>query len=279
MSKKRDSRYVVMARLAYDLTKVTFPSYAHRNSPKRFTQPQLAACVLMMFYLGISYRDMEEWLLAADKVCEVLELSEVPDHSTLYRMYKRMRMTHLQTLNERLLHQLEVQEDGIAIDSTGFSLTEASQHYLNQQGKQFRGFVKGFYAVGIDSQMILAWRYDRGPNSDMHFLNRLRRAAHPFGNPCGWLLLADRAFDGQQARPHDLIAPRRGKKRIVRPDRVYRADLTAMARLDGLMGQRWKCETVFSVIKRLSGDTVRSRITLHQRREVAVKGLVYNLHR
>src|SRR5689334_6501885 len=136
MNKKRDSRYVVMARIAYALTRATFPMYAHRNSPKRFTQPQLAACVLMMFYLGISYRDMEDWLLATDKVCEVLELKEVPDHSTLYRMYKRMRMTHLQDLNQRLLDQLKVEEDGIAIDSTGYPLTEASNHYLNQQGKQ-----------------------------------------------------------------------------------------------------------------------------------------------
>src|SRR5687768_6655235 len=109
MNKKRDSRYVVMARLAYDLAKGTFPTYAHRNSPKRFTQPQLAACVLLMFYLNISYRDMEDWLLATDKVSEVLELKEVPDHSTLYRMYKRMRMKHLQDLNQQLLERMKVE--------------------------------------------------------------------------------------------------------------------------------------------------------------------------
>ncbi len=82
----RESHYVTMARLAHDLASQQLPRYAHRNSPKRYTQPQLAACVLFAFHLGLSYRDMEEWLLASDQVCAVLGLGEVPDHTTLYRM-------------------------------------------------------------------------------------------------------------------------------------------------------------------------------------------------
>jgi hypothetical protein len=55
--------------------------------------------------------------------------------------------------------------------------------------------------------------------------------------------------------------------------------LVAAARLDGLFGQRWKTETVNSVIKRKFGDTIRSRKTQLQNREPIVKGLVYNIHR
>jgi hypothetical protein len=52
-----------------------------------------------------------------------------------------------------------------------------------------------------------------------------------------------------------------------------------MARLEGLLGQRWKVETVNSVLKRKSGDTIRSRKPRLQPRELAVKVFTYNLHR
>jgi len=94
---KRESRYVKVARIAYRLTQQALPRYSHPKSPHHFTLPQLAACVLMMFYLDISYRDMEEWLLATDQVCRELELPRVPDHTTLQRttMSRLLSLLHL----------------------------------------------------------------------------------------------------------------------------------------------------------------------------------------
>jgi hypothetical protein len=80
--KTRESRYVTVAKIAYRLTKQALPKYSHVKSPHHFELPQLAACVLMMFYLNLSYRDMEEWLLATDKVCQALDLPRIPDHTT-----------------------------------------------------------------------------------------------------------------------------------------------------------------------------------------------------
>ncbi|HEX8227790.1 MAG TPA: hypothetical protein VF826_00580, partial [Chloroflexia bacterium] len=57
---KRESRYVVVARIAYRLAQQSLPAYSHPKSPHHFTLPQLAACVLMAFYMKLSYRDMEE---------------------------------------------------------------------------------------------------------------------------------------------------------------------------------------------------------------------------
>lgn len=271
-----------MARIAYGMTKATLPLYTHRNSPKTYTQPQLVACVLLMFHLGLSYRDMEEWLLATDKVCDVLELEDVPDHTTLYRAYKRLRMDKLRQMNQELLEKLETKEEAIAADSTGYSTTQASSHYISRSGRRYTEYVKGFYAVGTKSQLILGWLYGRGPSSDMTYLNGLRRQANRYGckekRRNTWVILADGGFDGKQARPGDLIPPRRYHNGITDPERQARADLVSTARLDGLFGQRWKSETVYSVIKRKSGDTIRSRKRSHQRREVAIKGLAYNIH-
>ena len=146
-----------------------------------------------------------------------------------------------------------------------------------------RDYVQGFYSVGIESQYILAWRYARGPSGpDAQYLNCLRRRSlafvrHRHGR-LAYILLADKGFDGPQARADDLIPPRQGQHRVRRPDRRARLDLSGQARLDGWYGQRWKIETVYSVMKRKSGDALRSCTRARQRREIAVKALIYNLH-
>ncbi len=52
--KPRESRYVKIARIAYRLAPQVLPRYSHPKSPHHFTLPQLAACVLLMFYLDLS---------------------------------------------------------------------------------------------------------------------------------------------------------------------------------------------------------------------------------
>jgi len=64
--RRRESRYLRVARIAYTIAQETLPRYSHPKSPHIYTLPQLAACVLLGFYLNISYRDLEEWLRATD---------------------------------------------------------------------------------------------------------------------------------------------------------------------------------------------------------------------
>lgn len=146
--KKQESRYVRVARLTYALTQRVLPRYSHPKSPHRYTQRQLAACVLLMFYCNRSYRDFEEWLGATDQVREVLGLSGIPDHSTLWRMFKRLSLALLRTLLRRLLHRLAPREAFIAGDSTGYRTSAASAYFQTRSGRQWRDWFKGAYAVG-----------------------------------------------------------------------------------------------------------------------------------
>ena len=91
-------------------------------------------------------------------------------------------------------------------------------------------------------------------------------------------MLADAAFDSKTISPLDIILPIRRGGKLVDAARKARADLLSAARLDGLYGQRWKCETVHSVIKRKFGDRIRSRKPRLQNREAIIKGLIYNIH-
>jgi len=281
--KTRESRYVKVARIAYHLTQKALPRYSHPKSPHHFTLPQLAACVLMMFYLDLSYRDMEEWLLATDQVCQALELPRVPDHTTLQRTYQKLRLLDLEKMKKQLLDDIGVDEEGIASDSTGFAPGQASLYYQSRRGRVYQRWAKGVYAVGTASQFILAWRSGWGPGSDAAYLSGLRRDSRRYGHYQGrrkaWVMMADAGFDGHCVREDDLVPPVRRGGNLLDPERKVRADLVSQARLDGLFGQRWKSETVNSVIKRKFGDTIRSRKRSLQRREPIIKGLVYNIHR
>ncbi len=280
--RSRESRYLRVARLAYALTLKTLPRYTHPKSPHHFTLPQLAACVLLMFYLNLSYRDMEEWLLATDAVIVILGLPRIPDHSTLQRTLKKLRVLDLNHLQAQLLAPLQLDEDAIAVDSTGFTPDQARAYFQARSGRQLREYVKGAYAVGTRTQLILGWRAGSAHTHDVTLLPSLRRQATPYGHHengrRAWLLLGDLGFDGSTLQPGDLIPPIRRNGKLVSPERRARAELVAAARLDGVYGQRWKSETAHSVIKRKFGETIRSRIWRLQQREPIIKGLIYNLH-
>lgn len=281
---QRESRYVKVAKIAYRLSQQALPKYSHAKSPHHFELPQLAACVLMMFYLNKSYRDMEEWLLATDKVCQALALSRIPDHTTLQRTYRKLRKLDFENMKNQMLEEENIKESVMASDSTGFSPGQASLYYQTRSGRTYEHWLKGAYAVGTESQYILAWQSGDGPSNDTAHLNALKRGSARFGTHSEtkqrtWLMLADAGFDAKKLSSLDIIPPIRRHGKLVDPDRKARADLVAATRVDGLFGQRWKAETVNSVIKRKFGDTIRSRKTQLQNREPIIKALVYNIHR
>jgi hypothetical protein len=284
----RESRHVKVARIIYAQTQAAFPRYSHQFSPKKFTLPQLAACVLLSFYFTMSYRDFEELLLMSKELRDVLELTGVPDYSTLNRMYHRFRASHLDKMNATLLDTLDngspVQEDAITLDSTGFRPTNASAYFQTRSGKPFRHWLKGAYAVGVSSQMILAVAHGVGPSNDAPHLSTLKRRVRKYGKrdergrPV-WVTLADSGFDSKTVGSRDFIPPIRRGGSLKASERKARAELVSHARLDGLFGQRWKNETVNSVVKRKFGDAVLSVKRSFQNREGRVKSVVYNAHR
>jgi hypothetical protein len=91
--------------------------------------------------------------------------------------------------------------------------------------------------------------------------------------------MADAGFDGRDVEWTDVVPPIRRGGRLRAWSRVMRAELVERAKARGLYGQRWKVETVISVIKRKFGDGVSSRRLRLARCEVLAKGVAYNLHR
>lgn len=181
MSPKRESKYVRFARLAYGVARASVARYAHPKTPQRFTQPQIVVCLLLTQYLNLSYRNTEEWLLASAEIQAVLELSAVPDHTTIARMLKRLTLPRLEAMLAHVLNQLEGKEDVVALDATGFRFTQASAYYTTRSGRKYRAWVKGVYAVGTESQMILAWASAHHVVHDTRFVAPLKLRIARYG--------------------------------------------------------------------------------------------------
>jgi hypothetical protein len=161
----------------------------------------------------------------------------------------------------------------IALDSTGFCTDQASAYYNFRSGKPKRDWGKGTYAIGTNSQFVVASCASYGRYQDAVLLNHMRWQVGPYVDK-SWLLLADASLDGRITQDSDIIPPVRRHGTLRSPERVARAELVAQARWDGLYGQRWKCETAHSVIKRKFGDALRSRSERRQFREIFIKSLI-----
>ena len=110
----RESRLVRIAKLAYHIAQQTLPTYFHPKSRHDYTFPQRVACVMLKIYLNCTYRD------ATDQVRQALQLTRVPDHTTLYRTFAKLSQQQWQQLNDALLQHLQVNEETVAVDTPGF---------------------------------------------------------------------------------------------------------------------------------------------------------------
>ena len=283
----KDQSLLRLTQCAYQVAQRAMPSFRSKFSKKTFTQPQLLACLILKTYLRLTYRGAEAWLQATDRVSRILGLKLPPDHSTLCWFFH-----HKLTLGllQRLLRQsLRVgphwpQAGVVALDSTGFWAGHSSRYYRwrchHERGQ--RGWPKWAIAVAVRPQLICAQLCRAGPCGDFADLPPLATAAHRLVRMrC---VLADAGYDSEsnhcfcrQTLKVRSIIPARGhrpgsastryRQQMQRrfPRRIYR--------------QRWKVETVISVVKRKWGDAVSARTEARQFRELWLMGVTYNLHR
>src|SRR3954453_3229463 len=68
----------------------TLPAYAHRFSPKKFTQPQLFACLVLKTFLKTDYRGVTAHLDDHAELRRTLTLTAVPHFTTLQKASRRL---------------------------------------------------------------------------------------------------------------------------------------------------------------------------------------------
>ena len=76
--------------VAYALGRAVLAPYAHRFSPKKFTQAQLFACLALKEFLKLDYRGIQQLLLDTGDLRAVIELQQVPHWTTLQKAADRL---------------------------------------------------------------------------------------------------------------------------------------------------------------------------------------------
>ena len=270
--------------------------YSHKNSPKKFTQPQLFACLVLKTFFKTDFRGVEQMLFDLPDLTDALRLREVPHFTTLQkaevRLLKLRLAERLLTATVRLCHKRRTTVRRGALDSTGFQCGHASSYYVRRRARDgksyqhttYRRFSKLELAVDCSSHVIIGAIPRRGPRVDTdRFVPLLERALRRVRLLTA---LADAGYDSEPNHRHarekrgvkSFIPATAGRPTDKPPTGPYRRQMKQRLNKDyGRYGQRWQVETVISMIKRRLGSVVHARTYWSQCRELMLLAVTHNI--
>lgn len=287
-----------VARMALRAARDSLPDFAHPKSPKKFTQPQLLACLVVKELLRKDYRGIHATLAEWSDLRQVLGLTKVPHFTTLCAAAKRLlaqpqaeavlAATLALCRKAKLLRR---RTRRAAIDSTGLETRHVSSYFTHRCGRHSRHakhrYPKLSAVCDTSNHLILGAVIDRGPKPD-HIEDEQTLYAALRQQPLG-TLLGDAGYESE--RFHSVCRRDLGIRSVIPTTHRgrSRADGRATAvtghyrRLmqrrfpKELYGQRWQIETTFSMLKRNLGSSLRARRYQSQSREIRARILTHNL--
>lgn len=289
---------LTVAREAWKAGQESLPDYRRPKSPKKFTQPQLFACLVVKEFRCLDYRGI--WVLLQEwpQLRNILGLKKVPHFTTLWAASKRLlTKPKAEALLDGVLkccRQAKIlgkRTPLAAIDSTGLESRHVSTYYT-KRCQRHQGHYKSRYpklsAVGdTANHLILGCAIDRGPQPDLAEARATIRETlshQPLGDLLGdpgyeaegfhsfcreelgirsIIPTTDRGRPRGDGEPHSV----RGRYRRLMKQRFPQV----------LYGQRWQAETIFSMLKRNFGSALRARRYQSQNREIRLRLLTHDL--
>jgi hypothetical protein len=272
------------------------PLYAHKYSPKKFTQPQLFACLVLKTFFKTDYRGVECILRDYDALRWLLGLKSVPHFTTLQKASRRLlkaalaRRLFKATIRQFLKRRQRLKR--VAFDSTGLDCGRRSLYYIRRRAKNtkewqtvaYSKYAKLEAAFDCDSHLMVAALVGRGPSFDIQrFVPLLNET---LDNVRVGSVLADAGFDSEPnhryARDHhkvrSYIPATHGRPTTKPPTGRYRRQMKQrLNKKYGCYGQRWQAETGFSMVKRRLASTVNGRGYWSQCRDLSLLAISYNV--
>jgi hypothetical protein len=281
-------------RAALDVAKQALPAYSHRCSPKKFTQHQLFACLVLKNFLKTDYRGVTAQLQDCSSLQKVLGLKHVPHYTTLQKAARRLLLSSRakKLLDATVRKQLGRRQRVplAAIDSTGMECTAASGYFVRRRAGVagpwktvvYHRFPKLGVICDVESHFILAFDTRRGPKPDVaefkllldDALTRVRFTT----------IVADAGYDSESNHCHAredrqvrTVIPAKYGRPTNKPARGRHRRLMQVRFNANAYRQRAQVETVMSMIKRRQGSHVRA-ITYHsQCRDLRLMALTHNV--
>ena len=237
-------------------------------------------------YEGKSYRMFAEWLVEAYYLRMFLQLSHIPHYTTLQKFSSRINGTLLEKIISSFILLLSnIRKIFTGIDSTGFKITHASQYYTERTETR-RKYAKLSIGADVLQQIICTIKIRRAPptrHDNIDFRPIITRTSEIL--PLS-VVTGDKGYDSEEnhvlvrelLHAFSVIPARYEHVPIWRTHGKYRKQMKrGYSKL--LYNQRNKDEIIISVIKRLFGEHITSRLVRTQNRELSFRCIAYNTHR
>ena len=283
-----------VALVALKVARDALPAYAHRFSPKTYTQHQLFACLALKTFFKTDYRGVATILSDMPDLQKALGMRRVPHFTTLQKAGRRLLLSaSANRLLDATIRRAMKRRRGVklaAVDSSGFESHHVSRYFVRRRSRvpglwqttTYTRFPKLGLVCDCHNHLVLSTLLKRGPSPD---INQLRDTLSPaLSRVSIGTLLADAGYDSEGnhvfARETcgigTIIPPKHGRPSAHPPTGRYRREMSE--RFDReTYGQRWQVETVFSMIKRNLGSSLRGRSYWSQCRDMMLMALVHNI--
>jgi hypothetical protein len=199
-----------VAKIAYEVAKRSLPEYRHQKSPKKFTQHQLAAILILREFFKTDYRGIEAIIKDSIDLQRVLELVEIPHYTTIQKAAHRIKKSDLDRLLAGFLipaRKMRVLKKNIllsAIDGTGFESRHISSYFVKRKAKgqdifrmmTYTRYPKAGIITDCSNHLVLSIVTGRGPAPDItHFERAIGEAEK---NVHLKILAADAGYDSER---------------------------------------------------------------------------------
>jgi transposase len=280
-----------VVRTALRVAARVLPLYSHHMSPKKFSQPQLFACLVLKTFFKTDYRGICAYLADMPDLRRAIGLKDVPHFTTLHKASQRLlAVDTCKNLLHSTLWGLNHLLPLAAVDATGLQSGHISPYFYSVREKaskklvwtHFTQYPKLAAVADTATHMIISFLATRGPTRDStHFKTILDSLPQDIKVEH---ILADAGYDKEDNHIYareilgilTTIPPTCGSPPKNLPRKYYRRlmklnfDTTAYK-------QRWQIETVFSMIKRNLGYTVRARVQKNQNAEMSLMAITHNI--
>ena len=270
--------------------------YAHKFSPKKYTQPQLFACLVLKAFLKTDYRGLANHLADHSDLRATLGLTAVPHFTTHQKASRRLlrqpkaRRLFRASIRRFLKRRRRLRR--VALDSSGLECGRASQHYIrrrNGTAKRWQTVAYSYYAkleAAFDcaSHLLVGVLVGRGPRPDTdRFVPLLDTTLANVGVDAA---LADVGYDSEPNHRYarescgvrSFIPATSGRPTLKLPTGRYRRRMKQrLNKHYGSYGQRSQAECGFSMFKRRLGSVVSGRSYQSQCRDLWLMAITYNV--
>ena len=285
-----------VAREALAVAQRTLRTYAHKFSPKKYTQPQLFACLVLKTFLKTDYRGLAAHLADHSDLRDALGLQAVPHYTTPQkasrRLLQRPRARRLFRTTVRRFLRRRQRLPRAAFDSTGLDCGHASRYYIRRRASirspwqtvTYTRFAKLEAAFDCQSHLMVGVLVGRGPRPDADRFVPLLDAT--LANVRLSSVLADAGYDSEPNHRHardkrgvrSFIPATIGRPTDKPPTGRYRRRMKQrLNKHYGRYGQRAQAETGFSMFKRRLGSLVRGKGFWSQCRDLLLMAITYNI--